>query len=132
MALAPHAIDERPLSVDRVPTLTEVVDFGPQDAMQEVPTLSDLVAAPLEGIGTPGPGVPAAVPDAEVLVERVMRELSPRIDMLLESRLREALAPALARAADGLIRESREGVARTLRELVEEAVARALHQRSGE
>ena len=144
MAQGPHATDERPLSADRLPTLTEVVDFGaqglpqeppqepPQVLPQEVPVLSDLVAAPLHGVDAAAIVPPQLAPDSEDLVTRVMRELSPRIDMLLESRLREALAPALARAADGLIRESREGVAGTLRELVQEAVARALHQRSGE
>lgn len=127
MSPAAHVSDERPPSVDRVPTLTEVVDFGP------VAVPEDLRA----GTDTPPPAVavppvaplPSVAPDPEQLVTQVLSELSPRIEMLLESRLREALAPALARAAEALIRESRDGLNRTLRELVEEAVTRALQRR---
>ena len=57
-------------------------------------------------------------------------ELEQRIDSLFESRMREAIAPALARAADGLIRESRHELSGALRELVEEAVTRALERRT--
>ena len=75
----------------------------------------------------PVPAIAAVDPDALVLA--VLHELSPRVDLMLEARLREALAPALARAVDGLIRDARQEVAATLRELVHEAVARALRQR---
>jgi hypothetical protein len=44
--------------------------------------------------------------------------------------LREALAPALARAADALITEARRELAQTLRELVDESVTRALERRT--
>ncbi len=54
----------------------------------------------------------------------MLRELQPRIDALFEARLREALAPALARVADGLIRDAREELAPALAELVRDAVAR--------
>ena len=68
--------------------------------------------------------------DAQVLVGQVLAELSPRIDMMFQARLREALAPALARAADSLIRDTRDEMAATLRELVQEAVTRALQRRA--
>jgi hypothetical protein len=96
-------IDEVPPAADRLPTLTEVVDMAQ-----------------------------AAEPDPQRLVTDVLSELAPRIEMLLEARLREALAPALARAADVLIREARHTLNETLRELVEEAVARAIARRGSE
>jgi alkylhydroperoxidase family enzyme len=61
----------------------------------------------------------------------VLRELQPRLDEMLETRLREALAPALARAADGLIRDARGELAPALRDLVQAAVARALQSGAG-
>ena len=103
---------------DRVPTLTEVVDLaGPADlpgaavGPQPCPELSPSTA-PLE------------------LSAEVLFELEQRIDSLFEMRLREALAPALARAADGLIREARLELSSALRDLVEDAVVRALERRT--
>ena len=55
-----------------------------------------------------------------------MQELQPRVDWMLEARLREVLAPALARAADMLIRDAGQELSGTLRDVVREAVARAL------
>jgi len=111
MALPAEPGGEPPAGVARLPTLTEVVELG--------------VADP------PAASAEATAPDAGALVDAVLAELAPRIDMLLESRLRERLAPALARAADGLIRDARDGLTTTLRELVDEAVARALKRRAG-
>lgn len=103
MAVVLPASDEPPVSVDRLPTLTEVVELRPA-------------------------GAPTAV-DAQALIEQVLAELAPRIDRLFEARLREALAPALARAADGLIRDTRAELSATLHDLVQEAVARVLQER---
>lgn len=103
--------DLPPMSADRVPTLTEVVELD----------LGAAEAAP----------PPEALPDAQGVVLEVLAELQPRIDMLFESRLREALAPALARAAEGLIRDARGELGTALQELVEDAVRRALQRRGG-
>ena len=104
MPVALPESDEPPVSADRLPTLTEVVQLGPASG-------------------------PTAV-DSHVLIEQVLAELAPRIDRLFESRLREALAPALARAAEGLIRDARGELSVTVRDLVQEAVARVLQERS--
>lgn len=105
-------------AADRVPTLTEVVDLlhaqTPSRAVDP-----ERAAAPVAGAAL------AAELSAEVLFE-----MEQRIDSHLESRLREALAPALARAADGMIREARQELAGALRELVEDAVTRALERRT--
>lgn len=83
------------------------------------------------GAGQAGPALPTGtMADADLVVAQVLSELAPRIDMMFEARLREALAPALAQAADALIRDTRGGLSATLRELVQEAVVRALQRRA--
>ena len=104
----------------------------------QLPTLAEVVHignAGVDGVGPPGeaersPPVPALDPvaDPDRLAARVLRDLLPRIDALFEARRREALAPALARAADSLIRESRLELSSTLREMVLDAVTRELRQ----
>jgi hypothetical protein len=130
MALQADVNDEHPPSADRLPTLTEVVQLGGPEAAQAPLGETDASLVLAESAAPAAPGPPPQL-DTDVLVTEVLHELAPRIDMLLQARLREALAPALARAADGLIRDAREGLAITLRELVDEAVARALKRRSG-
>jgi transposase len=60
-----------------------------------------------------------------------MAELQPRLELLLETRLQQALAPALAGAAEAAIRETREQLAQLLPGLVHEAVAKEIEQRRG-
>jgi hypothetical protein len=100
---------------------------GPVAALEPRP--EPVVAMPLSAAA---PALPQALPavDVDAVVGQVLAELMPRIDMLLESRLREALAPALARAADGLIRDTRVNLAVAVRDLVQEAVDRALQRRA--
>ncbi|MDP2006238.1 MAG: hypothetical protein Q8K45_11235 [Rubrivivax sp.] len=117
------------MSADRVPTLTEVVELDlPVPADESEPCdLAREGAATL----TPEAALPTAPGiDVEEVVAQVLGEMLPRIDMLLESRLREALAPALARAADGLIRDTRNTLSVAVRDLVQEAVDRALQRRN--
>jgi hypothetical protein len=98
-------------AADRLPTLTEVVELGQREG-----------GAALE---VEPPAAPSPI-DSDRLVARVCGELERHIDVLFEARLREALAPALARAADGLIHDARHDLALAVRQLVEDAVARAL------
>jgi hypothetical protein len=55
-------------------------------------------------------------------MDRVQRQ----VDAVLEQRLREALAPALARFTDSLLREARTQLTESLREVVAQAVAQEL------
>ncbi|MDE2367586.1 MAG: hypothetical protein KGN16_01340 [Burkholderiales bacterium] len=106
---------EAAIAADRYPTLTEVVELGPgHEPPAEVPLLVDV-----------------APPSADALVAQVLAELQPRIELLFEARLREAVAPALARAADGLIRDTRDELTATLHALVDEAVQLALRRERG-
>jgi hypothetical protein len=112
--------DELTLDADRLPTLTEVLELGREGTAD---LSAPAVVSPAESVN------PAASGDGNGdAVAQVLALLEPRIGALLDTRLREALAPALARAADGLIRDVRAELAPTLRSLVEEAVAQALRQ----
>lgn len=142
-----------PQGVDRLPTLTEVVEMGQGDEAHVDDAAPTLAPAPLlqeeqlppvaqgavqvqvpapHETGVLQPDVGAIVLDQQALITQVLAEMNPRIDMLFQSRLREALAPALARAADVLIRDARDEMSASLRELVQDAVARALQRRSGD
>jgi hypothetical protein len=103
----------------RLPTLTEVVMEG------------DLLAAPVvAAAAAASPVTPAASPvDEASIVDAVMAGLQPRIDLMLEYRLREALAPLLARAADAIVHDARAELAHTLRDVVARAVSQELARR---
>lgn len=62
----------------------------------------------------------------EQIVHNVLAELQRRTDLMLEYRLRETLNPILARLCDTLIKEAREDLAATLRDVVTRAVAQEL------
>ena len=108
----------------RVPTLTEIVELAEREAdvpVAEMPVLTDAVAE-----------APTAAGDAlqlDRVVDEVMAEVQRRMDLMFEYRLREALAPALARAADQLVGEAREALASTLRDVVARAVAQEIARR---
>jgi hypothetical protein len=105
---------------------------NPATAPGALPVLTEELEA---GLGAPARTVPEGPSDgaldARVIEEEVMAELAQRIDLMFEYRLREALAPTLARAADLLIREAREEVALTLRDVVSRAVAQQVARRRG-
>lgn len=130
-----------PPSPTRVPTLTEIVELAEPAA--DVP-IADWplarVALPTEPAPGPAPDIelatvlPPALPIDEahlagLVTERVVADLQQRVDLVFEVRLREALAPALARAAEQLIGEARTALAAEMRELVARAVAQELSRR---
>ena len=117
-------------AADRMPTLTEVLELEPQTGVEEAAEAAQDEAVPLR-LDISAELAAEPVLDIQALVSEVLVELQPRIDMLFESRLRDALAPALARVAEGLIREARSEVAIALHELVADAVKRALQRRGG-
>ncbi|ODU09165.1 MAG: hypothetical protein ABS84_09065 [Rubrivivax sp. SCN 71-131] len=111
----------------RLPTLTEVMQEGgaaptPRSAA-EVPAPS---ADEADGAAA---GRETGVPDQAGIVEAVMSRLQPRIDLMLEYRLREALAPLLARATDAILQDARTELARTLRDVVARAVSQEIVRR---
>jgi len=128
-----------------VPVLTEVVVM-PKKATPEVvhndyppfapdPAYAETAPAPLgDWPGNPPPQPPAraqagaafvAPPliDEAMLTQRVLADLDKQLDLMFEHRLRETLSPVLARMTDTLVREMRNQVAASLREMVTRAVA---------
>ena len=88
----------------------------------------------------PAPRAAAAAPVAapvapplseEAVVQRVLADVQRQLDLVFEYKLRELLTPALARIADSLIRDTRNELATTLREVVTRAVAQELHRHRG-
>jgi len=88
----------------------------------KLPTLTEVI----------GPTAPAPKPVSppqlgeQELVQRVLANVQRQVDAMLEQRMREALAPALARLTDALLREARTELASGLRDIVARAVAQEL------
>ena len=112
-----------------VPTLTEVVDWPDAARLaRAAPRSATVAGSPLATIPTmETPDAPVAVlPPDEQLIQRVLVDLQRQVDLMLEYRLREALTPLLARAADSVIRDARGELASTLRDIVARAVAQEI------
>jgi hypothetical protein len=63
--------------------------------------------------------------------QRVMADLQRQIDGMLEYRLRETLAPILARTTEALVRELRQELSKTMKDVVARSVAQEVaRQRS--
>ena len=108
--------DGRPGSPPRVPTLTEVIEVGVDSMLPADTVLPEGAEAPTA----------AASIDEAALVQRVLADVQRQIDLMLEYRLREALAPALARLSEALVHEVRDELASTLRDVVVKAVTQEL------
>ena len=57
------------------------------------------------------------------IVQRVMADVQRRVDSMLEFRLREAMAPILARHAEAIIQDLRNELSLTMRDVVTRSVA---------
>lgn len=108
-----------PPAPQRVPTLTEVVSDLPVAPPLPLPP-------PVEADIAPEPLSAGAPTEEDRVAEQVLADLQPRIDALFEHRLRDALAPRLARVQATLVDEMRVEVAAALREIVAQAVAEQL------
>lgn len=143
---------ERPLAALRVPTLTEVVAVA--EPAQEVaetqaptahearvadagrePTLVDLhlddVEPPAHPAEVPAqptltPARMTPLPTDTQLIQQVLADVSRQVELMLEYRMRETLAPILARATDTMIRDTRNQLVNTLHEMVARAVAQEM------
>ncbi len=106
-----------------------MADVRPLPQAAPLPTLTEVVFEVPAPAPAPAP-VPAPPPvDEGRIADAVMASLQPRVDMLFEYRLREALAPLLARAAETIVAEARDELARTLRDVVNRAVSQELARR---
>jgi hypothetical protein len=107
-----------------VPTLTEVVEWHDSAAPPAAPAAPD-EAAVADPASTGAPGEHKLPTEAE-LIERVLIQVQRQLDLMIEYRMREALTPLLARATDNLVRDARNELASTLRDVVARAVAQEL------
>lgn len=134
-----------PQPPQRVPVLTEVVVLPKAGTVEEVdefpplpadPAYAETAPAPLgadtpvtaaaaPAVAAPVAGAAAAAPaiDEARLAQRVLADLDKQLDLMFEHRLREALTPVLARMTDSLVREMRNQLAASLREMVSRAVS---------
>lgn len=113
-------------AIDRVPTLTEVVEWAAVElrhvrALPAPPALASAAAA-----SDPNKDMPLGL--VTELSADLLFELERSVGLALEARLREALAPVLARVADAMIREAQQELSATMGKLVEEAVTRAIER----
>ena len=112
-----------------VPTLTEVVGFGKSAALTVVPAV-DLDVARIGG-AEPALSLRDLNVTEEQISQRVLVDLQRQVDQLFEYRLRETLAPLLTQLTDSFVREVRDELSSTLRDVVKRAVSQELaRQRS--
>lgn len=115
----------------RIPTLTEVVNVQetPPLPEEEIIPLRDLqpLMAEADVMNTRAAASPSAPRlSEEQLTQRVLAELQWQVDVTLEQRLRDALAPSLARLTEALVLELRTELVSTLRDVVARAVTQEL------
>lgn len=115
----------------QVPTLTEVIE------VDEFTELGQLASAPppaqaapaLQPLPVPTSVAPQPIPLDSLpvlegqLAQRVLNDVQRQIDSMLEFRLREAMAPVLARHSEAIVRELKDELARTMRDVVARSVA---------
>jgi hypothetical protein len=126
----------------RVPTLTEVVDFGSAtepageaaaaDFLSAEPTRTDVFdGAAVPVAAAPLPTVLTAIdaPNQEELTRQVLTDVQRQVDALLEYRMKEVLAPVITRLTDALARDTRAELAAVLKDVVTRAVAQEIAKR---
>ena len=122
------------VSADEIsPESGELVLTQEPQPLQQVPTVvAEETAAqqPVDEAEAPqvmDESVSAGAVDVDIdegaLTQRVMADVQRRIDSMLEFRLREAMAPVMARHTEALVRDLRDELASTMRDVVSRAVA---------
>ena len=125
-----------PMTTVVVPTLSEValppatMDLPALKAVavsQAAPPIVQASAKPLVSVASMAP-VQLAAPDISEaqLTQRVLSVVQKQVDSMIEFRLKEAMAPILARHTDALVRELREELARTMGDVVARSVAQEM------
>ena len=132
-----------PLNLANVPVLSERVltpevqaaDVPMAEVLTEEVVASEAIAAappPQSSVPVPVPPLPSPAPAPAVqavevsedqIVQRVMADVQRRVDSMLEFRLREAMAPILARHAEAIIQDLRNELSLTMRDVVTRSVA---------
>ena len=122
-------VSERPAAASVASTASANAPANAPSARPPLPTARPPNPAPPP---TP-PAAPAArsgaTPGEVQLTQRVLADLQRQVELMLEVRLREALAPILARATDTLVRDARKELTAAMRDIVARAIAKELGRR---
>ncbi len=105
----------------QVPTLTEVVGMSSIDPAR-LPVLDQALQVPSPAPRTVAGPELGPISEAQ-LAHRVLVDVQKQIDSMLDFRLREAIAPLLTRHSEALVRDLREELTRTMRDVVTRSVA---------
>lgn len=136
-----------------VPTLTEVIEVPelplPEPLQPATTDLSPVAYQPEPWLSAPAPTLFDAPPQAEPmaalpaepalpmapalpevteaqLAQRVLGDVQRQIDSMVDFRMREAMGPILARHSEALVRDLREELALTMRDVVARSVAQEM------
>ena len=99
---------------------------APSTPTREAPAAAEPVAAGASNPATTRPSGGKPTPNEVQLTQRVLVDLQRQVELMLEVRLREALAPLLARATDTLVRDARKELTAAMRDIVAKAIAKEL------
>ena len=113
---------------------------GPDDGPDPMPQPGSADAVDADG-SVPRAAWPAAGGDIDVapagttphsvdLARAVLDEVQRQINLVLDVRLREALAPVLARTADAMVRDARRELTAAMRDVVTRAVRQEMARRN--
>jgi hypothetical protein len=108
-------------SNSNIPVLTEVISVD-----QAVPETPAPQPQPQVATGTPSLSAQDLEQLEKTLRENVMRQLLGRVDFVLEHRVRDGLADVLQTAVDGLARDIRQGLTKSLEEVVHRTISQEL------
>lgn len=114
-------------AVDRVPTLTEVVEWSGVEA-EVVRRTSAPMLVPVDSESSPVQERARIQIQATELSAHLLFELEASIGLALEARLRQTLAPILTQAAEVMIQQAQKELSTTMRQLLDEAVTRAIER----
>ena len=118
MTPASHSTDSN------IPVLTEVISVEDGSGLSEDRATQSKVS---ETTTTqPGLSEQALEQLEKTLRENVLRQLLTRVDFVLEHRVRDGLADVLQTAVDGLAKEIRQGLTKSLEEVIHRTVSQEI------
>jgi hypothetical protein len=91
-----------------------------------VPELAVSVAVPTPVAAPIAPIAPIDMPSEAQIAQRVLGDVQKQIDGMLDFRLKEAIGPLLARHSEALVRDLRDELSRTMRDVVTRSVAQEM------
>ena len=109
-----------PMTTVVVPSL-DTVRSPAMVPLADLPVLNAVVAEP-------APVPPPVLPEINEtqLAQRVLTDVQRQIDSMLDFRLKEAMGPILAKHSEALVRDLREELSRTMRDVVARSVTQEI------